>query len=307
MKIKELYRRFRAWQLAPFGYEKEAAAHICANCGGEYRGDYCPTCGQKHNLGRVGWKSVGMELTKIFGMESRSLLSSLIQLLGRPGYLIGDYISGRRQVCYSPVSMLFVVAVVISILLRLTGVSMIDETDLVDVEEDLKLPVQGLIWMRKHLGWAMLITTAFMVFPTWLLFRHSPRHTKHTFPEGIYIQIFMSTLVLIFFIAGDAVAGWFFGFIPLYYFLAFRQLFGYGLWGTFWRTVLVLAETVFLAVLLVMAVMCLAGYVSPGEHSLSSYIIAIVILIVFNVGILYFGRWIGKLTARRRVGKQLLR
>ena len=56
-----------------------------------------------------------------------------------------------------------------------------------------------------------------------------------------------------------------------------------------------------------MAVMCLAGYVSPGEHSLSSYIIAIVILIVFNVGILYFGRWIGKLTARRRVGKQLLR
>ena len=111
MTFKEIFRRFRAWQIEPFQYEDTVEQHVCVNCGHSYEGDFCPVCGQKNDEGRVSWKSVGQELIKIWGMESRSLLSSVLQLLGRPGYLIGDYISGRRQVCYSPVSMLFVMAV----------------------------------------------------------------------------------------------------------------------------------------------------------------------------------------------------
>ena len=85
MSIKDLYRRFRAWQVKPFRYEDAVEPHTCANCGRSYEGDFCPVCGQKNDVGRVSWKSVGQELIKIWGMESRSLLSSILQLLGRPG------------------------------------------------------------------------------------------------------------------------------------------------------------------------------------------------------------------------------
>ena len=127
MSLKELYRRFRAWQAEPFHYEDAVGQHICANCGRSYEGDFCPVCGQKNDVGRVSWKSVGQEMVKTLGLESRSLLSSILQLLGRPGYLIGDYITGRRQVCYSPVSMLFVMAVIVTLILQLAGVKVVNE------------------------------------------------------------------------------------------------------------------------------------------------------------------------------------
>ena len=45
-------------------------------------------------------------------MDTRSLSFTLIQLLLRPGYLIHDYLSGKRQVSFPPVKMLFIVAIV---------------------------------------------------------------------------------------------------------------------------------------------------------------------------------------------------
>lgn len=64
MSLKDLYRRFRAWQVEPFRYEDAVERHTCANCGQSYEGDYCPVCGQKNDVGRVSWKSVGQEWSR---------------------------------------------------------------------------------------------------------------------------------------------------------------------------------------------------------------------------------------------------
>ena len=274
--------------------------HTCANCGRLYEGDFCPVCSQKNDEGRVSWKSVGQELIKIWGMESRSLLSSVLQLLGRPGYLIGDYISGRRQVCYSPVSMLFVMAVIVTLVLRLAGVKMVNETTVVTGEY--AALVQAAIWMGNHLGWGMLILTAFLILPTWLLFRYAPKHPRHTLPEGIYIQLFMSTLVLLILVLSKAFTGWLLWLIPVYYFIAFRQLFGYGVWGTLWRAVLTLSVSLFLALLLSMEVLFLTGRIPPEEDSLGAYTIGISFFIIICLGILFIGYWIGKRKAVKRGG-----
>ena len=292
MRLKEMFRRFRAWQVEPFHYENAVEQHTCANCGQAYEGDFCPICGQKNDEGRVSWKSVGQEMIKIWGMESRSLLSSVLQLLGRPGYLIGDYISGRRQVCYSPVSMLFVMAVIVSLVLRLAGVTVVNESALEDVDN---AALGGaLIWMVNHLGWGMLILTAFLILPTWLLFRYAPKHPRHTLPEGIYIQLFMSTLVLLFFVLSQAFAGWLLWLVPVYYFIAYRQLFGYGIWGTLWRTALTWSVSLFLALILSLEILYLTGQIPPDEDSVSTYTIGFSVFLVICLGILFMGYWIGK-------------
>ena len=152
------------------------------------------------------------------------------------------------------------------------------------------------VWMVNHLGWGMLIITAFLILPTWLLFRYAPRHSRHTLPEGIYIQLFMSTLVLLIFVLSQAFAGWLLWLVPVYYFIAYRQLFGYGAWGTFWRTALAWAISPILALLISMEVMYLTGQIPSEEDSAKTYVLGFLALFILCLGILYIGYIIGKRT-----------
>ena len=98
--FKEYYDRFCRWQRAVPQYvnRHEDTVQHCCNCGTEFADNFCPRCGQRAELGRVGWQSVKENVALLWGMDSRSLGYTLLQLLGRPGYLVRDYISGRRQV-----------------------------------------------------------------------------------------------------------------------------------------------------------------------------------------------------------------
>ena len=53
---------------------------------------------------------------------TRSLPYTLWQLLWRPGYLIRDYISGKRQVSFPPVKMLVVMALLVVLVYGLLGI-----------------------------------------------------------------------------------------------------------------------------------------------------------------------------------------
>ena len=69
-------------------------------------------------LGPIGWSSVRQSVMDIWGLgsRSRSVLYSVWQLLFRPGYFISDYISGKRQVSFPPIRMLFILAVAYAII-----------------------------------------------------------------------------------------------------------------------------------------------------------------------------------------------
>ena len=48
MNLRELYRKFRAWQQEPLHYvNKSTGTERCANCGTTFNDNYCPRCGQK--------------------------------------------------------------------------------------------------------------------------------------------------------------------------------------------------------------------------------------------------------------------
>ena len=299
MKIKELYHRFRSWQLNPLNYVRTDDKHICSNCGYEFEGEYCPTCGQYHETGHVTWDSVRREMLRAWGIDSKSIISSIIQLLGRPGYLISDYLNGRRQACYSPISMLFVIAMIGMMLLSITGNSPSETVLSADLGNEIYN--KAAIWIWSNLGWSMLIVNVFMVFPTWLLFRFSPKHNHHTIPEGIYIQIFLASLVLIFTIAAKA-CSYLNLLFPIYYYFAYRQLFGYSIWGTIWRTALVIAEGSFALVILILCIIIL--FVEKNSFEDNDAIIAAIAIFVFFMAIIasvmYVGYIVGKKTGSKK-------
>ena len=155
MDLRELYRRFRAWQQNPFDYTNHSEHLVrCANCGTEFSDNFCPRCGQKAGVGPVNWQTVRQGLMMIWGMDSRSLSYSLLQLLLRPGYLISDYISGKRQVSFPPVKMLLIVAVGAMIVDYLCGKPLdnmeidngVKDVALMHLKIGLKLTLDGACW-----------------------------------------------------------------------------------------------------------------------------------------------------------------
>jgi len=247
-QLKEKYRRFKQWQEHPFEYQlKPGEVHHCNNCHHEFTGNFCPVCSQKAGVGRTSWKSVGQGVMDIWGLGNRSLLYSVWQLLWRPGHIIADYIDGRRQVSFPPVKMLFIIAVIFSLVFYwffpdVLGIEVLGVADVGD-ETAKKVTEDVMIWVRKYYSWSSLILAVFAVIPTWMMFRYSPRHTFHSLPEGFFIQVFLANLMIVvgFLLSPLGVANpllYTFACIiayGIYYLIVYNYLFGYGIWGTLWR------------------------------------------------------------------------
>ncbi len=299
-RLSELYKRFRAWQVTPHRFVNiEPGEHTCANCGNKYEGNFCPVCGQKYDIeARATWKSVSQDLMRVTGRETSSLLGTLTQLLGRPGYLINDYINGRRQSSYSPVSILFFFSIVVYIEESLLGhihlqSYMGEGGDFMTLEVLFQ-------WLGRRLAWLMIGLTAFLIVPTWLLFRHAPRNPRHSLTAGIYIQFFMSSIVLLVIFITDLTT-WKLAFlIPIYYFFAFRQLFGYSVWGTAWRTLLIILEGAILALIVLFGAAVVVGDVVTIRNPWAFYISAVLKLLLMNGVLLLAAYLIGRFGEKRR-------
>lgn len=251
--LKELYRRFKAWQVHPADYPVVNVTRCCNNCGQEYTGKFCPVCGQRATAGRITWQVVHQSVMDVWGLGGRSLPYSLWQLMWRPGYFISDYINGKWQRSFPPVKMLVIVGVTILFITNLLEPGGIVEDDPV-TSTGLRYYIDvAFNWLSRNMEWWVLLYFCFLIVPVWSLFRQSPRCPQHTLPQGFYIQVFASTQFLLWMVIlylfdmallpdGDRSGyGGFLVlivFVPLLLLIDFRQLFGYGWWGTLWRTAL---------------------------------------------------------------------
>ena len=293
MKLKETLRRFRTWQNNPYhNSDEEQEEHRCANCGNVFRGNYCPVCRQDAKDGRITWKWVGKSILDVWGLDSRSLPNTLLQLFIRPGRIIGAYLDGQHQICYKPFNMLFILAIFYVVVQQLLG------WDYAATPEDKGGKVVQMVfeWVSEHPAWnAMLISVA-MIIPTWLFFHFAPRHTRHTLPEGIFIQLFMNILILVivflsdFFILLSLL-------IPVYYYIAYRQLFGYRPWGTIWRILLCFVVWGIFFVIFIN----LLNIVTTHPEKLPRVAIGLLLYLVALAGILAFGYFVSKKTAQSKI------
>ena len=297
--IKQRYRNFRQWQQKPFSYElKSEEQQHCANCHQEYIGNFCPYCSQKAGLGKVTWKSVAKGISLVWGMDSRSLLYSLWQLLLRPGYLIRDYINGERQASFPPVKMLLLVAIIYGLIIHWAGVREVPS----DPDGSFEMMRAFALWFNKNPGWGQMIKCAFLILPTWLFFRYSPCNTRHTIAEGFYIQVFMTTLVLLIMIVADKFLGdWLYLIVLIYYIIAYHQLFGYGWWGSIWRTTLTGIEGFYLMLFVAALIDILYG--KPLFETTYDIMTIMVVPFLVNAALVAAGYYISR-NASLRAAKQ---
>lgn len=261
VKIKESYSAFKAWQRRPSAFHiTSSQEQVCQCCGYRYVGNFCPCCSQKAGQGRITWRSVHQGVMDIWGLGTRSLLYSVWQLLVRPGYMIGEYINGRRQVSFPPVKMLFLLAVVYSFIFYwvLPGILHVN-LDMNDLSGGVDFGGYT-EWVNRNYSWTLLCMSVLAIVPTWIMFRHSPRNANHTLPQGFFIQVFLAviqvvfSLLLIYIGAYSMILESLISIVIVmtYYLVTYMQLFGYGLWGTLWRAAVVFLFVTFVGSAIVM-------------------------------------------------------
>ena len=261
MEIKAAYRRFRQWQLSPFDNEFASQdTNSCCNCGHEFVGNFCPYCSQKQGLGPITWKSVWHSIAEVWGMHSRSMPFTLLQLFLRPGYFISDYIQGKRQVSFPPVKMLAVIAVLGVLVDFLTGaIHGMFQTGsgdkmayITNVFAWLNVHINGafpppsdymrkvLDWLNRHPDVLSLVMLSFLIIPNYFIFRFAPRNPYHTIPQGFFVQVFSTVVFLILNMFYDITGlGWLVFLLgTMLVFATYKQLFGYSVWGTLWRVIM---------------------------------------------------------------------
>ncbi|MBP5229979.1 MAG: DUF3667 domain-containing protein [Bacteroidales bacterium] len=103
-------REFRSYNLKDL--EK---SHTCKNCSHEYKGNYCPLCGQAASTSRLTPKNLLDSTLAVWDINDRSVLGTVIALLYRPGHFIRDYLNGHRAPYYAPIKLLFFLCVIFAI------------------------------------------------------------------------------------------------------------------------------------------------------------------------------------------------
>ncbi|MBQ9338957.1 MAG: DUF3667 domain-containing protein [Paludibacteraceae bacterium] len=251
-RIASRWHSFRAWQEQPITYRRDEHKHVCHNCGHTFRGNYCPVCSQSARQGRVGWLTTWQGIAQLWGFESRSAVYTIWQLLLRPGYLVRDYISGKRQVSYPPVKLLFIMAAIVAL-----AEYFFPRPAEAPVQTGIEYLNHALEWLDNHKNVSELLSCCVFILPTWLFFRKAPLYTHHTIPEGFYLQVYLAILSYIFYSILPGLKGLALALSLVYFYITYKQLFGYGYWGTFWRSLLCItfsfAFVIFITVVIIVS------------------------------------------------------
>lgn len=82
----------------------------CLNCGSTYTGNYCNRCGQSRNTPRYRLSNALKNIAGGFFNIDNGFGRTLLELLYRPGYMIRDFIGGKRVEYFRPFQTLFILA-----------------------------------------------------------------------------------------------------------------------------------------------------------------------------------------------------
>lgn len=162
----------------------------CLNCGKDYDGSYCPHCGQSHATHRITWGNFWRNFVMNgIGLQG-TLPHTIIELFYRPGFLIRDYLAGKRQHYTNPFRMLLLTAAIFILFNSMglggnlkeaaTELSLSMNTDQATTAQDAavtNMVVQGMMdKMYGNFGTFNLLLILIMTVPFWMVFRRAGQY-----------------------------------------------------------------------------------------------------------------------------------
>lgn len=174
---------------------------ICQNCSTEFRGNYCPQCGQQSDTKRINLRTAIEHALGIFTNMDRGFMRTCTELCYRPGYMIRDYLNGHRASYSKPLSLLFVLATVhfvVHYIFYQTSEAVSWNSDMEIDDGGNEALIQFLAMLRSVFEYlsanqavVTLITILFLTIPNWMLFKLTRYGKRLNLAEHFYIMLFI--------------------------------------------------------------------------------------------------------------------
>ena len=94
------------------------AVCVCANCGNVFTGNFCGRCGQGRDAARINFRMLVRLVLMAFTRIANGFKRTVVELVYRPGYMIHDYLRGRRIPYVAPFQTLLLVVAVYMVTLN---------------------------------------------------------------------------------------------------------------------------------------------------------------------------------------------
>ena len=119
-KLEAIYRMLRIKQIRGKKTETpQMEIYTCKNCGEVYAGNYCTRCGQTYDTPRFTIRNAFQNILSGFFNIDDGFSRNLLEFLYRPGYMIRNYLDGKRVHYFKPFQTLFVLAALYVIAVQL--------------------------------------------------------------------------------------------------------------------------------------------------------------------------------------------
>lgn len=185
---------------------EESEEHVCLNCGTHFRGNFCPGCGQRANVGRLTVRSAIDNLLEVMASADKGLFHTIYELLLRPGHMMRDYVRGHRTEYTRPIQLLFLLST-IYLVVHYVFFQHAEEVNVYisDIEGQ-PIEFQGTLGVIYDLAQGMLANRAFMalgtvvlmVLPMWLAFRNTPKGKETSLVEFFFVMVYVSCQQMVF-------------------------------------------------------------------------------------------------------------
>ncbi len=192
----------------PPAKEGEGEECTCLCCGTVFHGNYCPQCGQSSSTRRLRLSDMVSHMVSSLTNLDGQLLHTLHDLFTRPGYMIWDFICGRRAEYFKPVQMLFFLATVYLLVDMVvdidTDAAIVADIDREMANEKTAEIVQFLQWGKDLVEWihdnkalSALLSNLLLLLPMKWAFRKTERGREMNLTEYFYALAFVGCLQLI--------------------------------------------------------------------------------------------------------------
>jgi hypothetical protein len=169
--------------------------NLCKNCVHTFQGNFCSNCGQKTNTKRIDWNYVYDELKYTFLHFNNGLLYTSKQLYTRPGYMIREFLEGKRVKHYKPILMVFVLAGITGFLMHYVKIEqLVHITHNKFNSNNPDFSKKTILWITNHYTIVELLLLPIISLASWISFRK----WGYNFIENIIINSFATSQRLLF-------------------------------------------------------------------------------------------------------------
>lgn len=203
--MKTQFKQLQQWQRegkVPKAYLPEELDEThCLNCGTDFKGSFCPNCGQKSNTRRLTLSGVMGDALQLVGDLDIRLLRTTIELMLRPGYMIYDYIIlGKRKPYIQPITLLVLFTSINLIITKIFNGEIFNVEDLSGSEQVINQvhspKVQWAMLTFKRIFdndvFAELFTCFFLLWPNKRVFRKTEVGATMNYLEHFYLLCYIS-------------------------------------------------------------------------------------------------------------------